>query len=268
MNPILELFRSIFGDSRPVPPAPTGNYPNSPAPLYNPDQQTHIKNMQDISKSSLADTLQAILGSGNARPNSPISMRSDLGPGVVGANSGGYLDFNIDPTLFNQTDKRNNTPASAYSPRTAYIHERAHNADGYHGSNALLEAFRSIKHEGVYRPSEKELEDYNKWTATGREKEYASKPPLEKAAIQNIDPYYNQSLYKEHGQDAFAQAFVNAFQFLQDVAKKPDMDWREYISKLEGNTPGSGAIMIKLLRDPIYSKHPLQALLPPEEKKK
>jgi hypothetical protein len=70
-----------------------------------------------------------------------------------------------------------------------------------------------------------------------------------------LDSYYAQS---RNVDESFAQAFVNAFNFLSETAKNPTMDYRKFAGELEANTPGMGIILEDLLKSNVYNEHPLR----------
>lgn len=81
----------------------------------------------------------------------------------------------------------------------------------------------------------------------------------------NTKAYINQSYtpqldsyYTTNNMEGYAQAFKNAFNFLQETARDPKMDVRRFAGDLEANTPGMGMIVKDLLVLPIFSNHPLR----------
>lgn len=257
MNPILEALRKLFAGYPDTSPPPTGNYPASVNTNYkDTNQQDHINNIAGLNSSAFADSLRALTGNQQVKA-------TDMPMGHVGRNYlNGFISMNSNPQTYQQVDTRNQTPASLNTPRSAMIHEFSHNIDTKRGPNPILDAFlNTATQHVVQRPSE---------NSTWYPKEKASSPLL--GGVYNIDPYYNDNTLghppRDQQHEAFAQSFVNAFQFLQDTAKDPKMDWQEYLGKLEGNTPGMGSMVMTMLDQPIYSKHPLRPLLRPQPEKK
>jgi hypothetical protein len=66
--------------------------------------------------------------------------------------------------------------------------------------------------------------------------------------------------------EAYAQAFRNAFDFLAETARDPKMDVRAFAGDLEANTPGMGMIITDLMKLPIFANHPLQGKIFREKK--
>jgi hypothetical protein len=89
---------------------------------------------------------------------------------------------------------------------------------------------------------------------------YGASNPRTKARLK-IDSYGSTE-----PAEAYAQAFKNAFGFLGETARDPQMDYRKFAGDLEGSTPGMGMIVQDLMKLPIFAKHPLQGKIFREKK--
>lgn len=243
-----------FGMGQPpqkqVSQAPSGNYPsyvNKPLP-YN-EQELRAENERLI-MSPLMDSLRQVTGA------SPTALTGKWeGVGEQGAYSPLFhlLTMTQDPKAYDYAnmDKRNNTPAGHSTPRMTLIHEMGHAGDNqtsryYDESKAKMDTLTAFNPNGTRRAVKFE----------------------DKEKVRNLDPYYNNTMakmgtgsdgkFREKNPEGFAQAFVNAFQFLQDTMEPSNMDWAAYLNKLEGNTPGMVHVLQGLLKHPLYAKHPLQ----------
>ena len=229
----------------PIPAAPTGNYPSYPENLSSlwdgssSGEAQHRQTVQSMFSSPFIDSLVALAG---ARPKMSVSRlpstrdRGEYDPWR------GELKISDFPLSFTKSgESRNNTPASQPSVRSAIIHEMGHVA-------SQKGKYYTPKTGPSFKIAQKDTS--------------SDMTPAEKASVLNLDPYYRNNNEEER----YAQAFTNAFQFLQDSAKDPKMDWSGYLGKLEGNTPGTGAFVVRMLKEPIYKNHPLKQILAPEEK--
>ena len=83
------------------------------------------------------------------------------------------------------------------------------------------------------------------------ESAYAKSSPKKKASLA-LDEYY-----KESPIEGYAQAFVNAWNYL-DKTKDPKVDYRKLAGEMEANTPGMGQIIENLLQLDLFHNHPLR----------
>lgn len=58
------------------------------------------------------------------------------------------------------------------------------------------------------------------------------------------------------GGEAYAEAFANAWDFLSRTAATPTRTPRQLLAEYEAVTPGTGTIVLDLLKERLFSKHP------------
>lgn len=186
------------------------------------------KKMQTTFQSPLADSLYSIAG---------VPSRF----GEISQNSSG-LSGTYDPLL----DKlRLQGGWGQENTRDTFIHEIGHKKDRFGSERKKLG--KAIKPPN-YSLSDAQSVNMNRTP--------------ESKANSALDSYY-----ATEPKEAYAQAFKNAFNFLQETARNPKMDYRKFAGDLEGNTPGMGMIVQDLMKLPIFEKHPLRGIIFTEKKK-
>lgn len=201
--------------------------------------------LDSLYKSPVADSLYGIVDVPSSLGVVPPDMEATTA-GMYTPNTGD-ISMNKAPSAYD----RIKVGASSWNPRDALIHEMGHknrndtktNIDNYRlsprlYSNAEIEATKDASAKGQNYVVFKEDKARN-----------------------SVDSYY-----KRKPEEAYAQAFKNAFNFLSETALKPDMDYRKFAGDLEGNTPGMGLIVQDLMKRPIFAKHPLQGKIFREKK--
>lgn len=130
-------------------------------------------------------------------------------------------------------------PADGRSPESSFVHEMGHS---FQASPKSSEVFTFV---------------------SSPQANNKSKSVSVKTAHSKLDKYSQDS---KHPEEMKAQAFVNAFRYLSETAKDPQLDFRRLAGDLEGNTPGMGMIVQDLIKLPLYQNHPLRAFFLQEKK--
>ena len=85
-------------------------------------------------------------------------------------------------------------------------------------------------------------------------KERKGMSPLEKKAHRKVDNYY-----QTNPAEGYAQAFVNAYDYLDKTRRNPSMEYaRPLAGEYEASTPGMGSIVSDILKEKAYVSHPLR----------
>lgn len=267
MNPFERFLRSLFGIKQ-----PDSAYP---APNAFPQYERGPVTAGEISpaawaareKSALGDSLNAFIPYG-----SPAPKYGDLGDSYMGyvehlpgkqIRMPSGLFFNTNPAAFGkfETDKpeedaflakyRQSPAGSVFDPRRTFIHEKAHlaNSQTTFGKDGLFPSYS----ETAKMFENNTPRDFERFNDMGVIAGLQAGSAPEFKAFATVDPYY-----RLNPREAFAQAFVNAWEFLQETKKNPKMDYRKFAGDLEANTPGMGLIVRDLLKDKGFENHPLR----------
>ncbi len=244
-----EIFLKSLGlikDTQPAPPT-RGNYPEQGFPSPVTAEETSNYKLQDLFRGPAMDSLGQLFSKGP--PPIPYTFEgSNAGEYRKGAHA---LGLSTAPQAY-QADSSSyrKTPASTNitRPKEVLIHEMGHAFRAVHGESNP-ERWKAIERQLLADPSESQ-----------QTKDRIASSELKRAS-KEIDPYYRDNPDEEK----YAQAFVNAYRYLTDTAKDPKMDYRGYLGKLEGNTPGTGDIVLDLLKTKLFQKHPLQEVFQPKE---
>lgn len=98
----------------------------------------------------------------------------------------------------------------------------------------------------------------------GHRRQRAQRGAPEKPFSPDLKSPTADSYYKTDRDEAYAQTFANAYQFIVDNAKATDKAavWRE-MGRREKLTPGMEVHVRALLKEPLFTGHPLNELLRP-----
>jgi hypothetical protein len=265
MNPFEKFLQAIFGVQSL--PKPTANYPQySGEPTTKPEDVTK-EAWQERLNSSLTDSLASL--SPKFQPEFKLSDLRETGPlGYVGWTSEDRVSpkemaFNTNPNAwqsrYQSADPEadmalaqyRQAPASLVNPRQVQIHEFGHLANSRVGGAFPAESETAKVFNSNYADALFSKPQFSSLLYSLRDASKQSGPEFKAAA--SIDPYY-----RTEPREAFAQAFVNAWEFLAETARDPKMDYRKFAGDLESNTPGMGMIIRDLLKDKIFKAHPLR----------
>jgi hypothetical protein len=272
MNPFEEFLRVLFNRKTPESELPA---PNA-YPRYKRGPVTSVESSPEAwdrrLASPLADSLKAL--GPMFQPNPSVRDRGpqaamgyvDYAPGREARFPIG-MGFNTDSAAYgpfmgyDQQEEESlaryrQSPAGfVFDPRRVMIHEYGHLANSHGGAFPGYSEVSKMFSEVRPRDFKREQNLFYK--------KISANTPSDYKAFATVDPYY-----RINPQEAFAQAFVNAWEFLQETKADPKMDYRKFAGDLEANTPGMGMIVRDLLKDPQFKNHPLRGKIFNEEKKK
>jgi hypothetical protein len=274
MNPFMEWLRNLFSSQREYPPIappnenPKFSFENNPTVDFRKPGSFGMfeEDWRNRFNSPLADSLKQI-SIGKYRPQLKIS-HDDSETAMAYVN-----DLNKPTEMVFMTNPENyslrkrpfeeylQAPASRMGrPRKTFIHEFGHVANSIGAPWDVTDPSRSEVFDML-----KSNHSSDPLLASNRQyiAELDRLNPSEKKAYLSIDPYYTSKT-----EEAFAQAFVNAFEFLAETARNPEMNYRKFAGDLEANTPGTGMIIRDMLELPLYRDHPLYGKAFTKEKKK
>lgn len=280
MNPFLEWLNSLFKKKEFEMPTPNAYPQYERGPVTAEEVSPEAWNQRLASP--LADSLRQM----GPRFIQPRLKVEDIGRPMGYVAEDAFYDnmpteiaFNTNPKVYNRYRTKNpeedatlakyrQSPASGvFDPRRVMIHEYGHLANNSMTSRDNWGAFprRSPVSKMLYN-SYNELEslpiDFDRIRMNPASPALGSISAPVYKAIASIDPYY-----RTYPTEAFAQAFVNAFEFLAETARDPKMDYRKFAGDLEANTPGMGLIIQDMLKLPLYKNHPLRGQIFKEKKK-
>jgi hypothetical protein len=258
VNPFEEFLKKILNPIGLMRNPPTEPAPPTPPVVNQAARQNapiggtaDIKQQYaDLFKSPLRDSLMQLAGVYNIRNTAGDHGKDNW----VGAYYPRYSDlyFNTNPEAYGKFEAASpyrQTPASMdVSPRGVFVHEFGHPAEEYGNFSEDTKGLFSKQ-----RLPKKIQPDRMGLGASMYDYERTQRSPLERKAELDVDPYY-----RHNPSEAFAQAFKNAFAFLQETARDPKIDYRKFAGDLEANTPGMGLILRDLMEHPLYEKHPLR----------
>lgn len=267
MNPFERFLRALFGVKPPDSAYPEPNaYPQYERGPVAPQEITPAAWDKRV-KSPLTDSLKAFIPE-----NSPTPKYGDLGDTYMGyvehlpgrsINIPFSMYLNTNPSAFGKFESDNpeedkflaryrQSPAgSVFDPRRTYIHEMGHlaNSQVVSGKDSAFPGYSEVSKMFAKNSPQ----DFERFNDMGVVEGLRANSAPEFKAFATVDPYY-----RTNSREAFAQAFVNAWEFLAETAKNPKMDYRKFAGDLESNTPGMGMIVRDLLKDPKFSEHPLR----------
>lgn len=249
--------------------------------------------VDSIAKSPFtADTLKEVIGH-YYLPKS-IYANSGFNPGVYGSTSMASKDIEINTNpKSTQWGAGARTPAANRDLISTLLHEIGHvvpqemekqfpayssvnRPNLYFQSNGLYNHPPTVRRVGSnFQDELLRLTEGLGLTLPGNAKKTS---PAEKKAFAALDPYYsgNDGKTRSHTDfgsgfgESFAQAFVNAMQYIRENGQKLQDNYRERAGQLEGNTPGMGQLVSDILGKDIFSSHPLRKVynVPAKDKKK
>jgi hypothetical protein len=283
MNPFLEWLNSLFKKKEFEMPTPNSYPQYERGPVTAEEVSPEAWNQRLASP--LADSLRQMGPFFQPKPRT-LDMTPGGPMGIVERVPGNVAvgaAFNTNPKAYGRFEPPVNqeanqaftryrqTPAeNVFDPRRTMIHEYGHIANSLDGSIPessvpfkMMQDAELFKERAGLGKTSLPLNIYDfprvsDWASPG----YRSISTPEYKAVASIDPYSTMS-----PREAFAQAFVNAFEFLAETAREPKMDYRKFAGDLEANTPGMGLIIRDMLKLPLYKNHPLRGQIFTEKKK-
>lgn len=209
-------------------------------------------NIEELARSPLADSVRQVLPGVQIQP-------AALESNVVGAWPWGQntVQMTANPRKYGtRREGASMVPAgsdaeSRMNPRGVLLHEAGH---GYweREGQPTTPTFASVNRKNPERIAERDR-------LTGR------RPSLpqnaEQSAMSAINDY-SAGDTSEKGHEAYAQAFANAWDYLSTTAANPTDTPRQLLAEYERTAPGTGQLVMQLLREPLFEKHPFVAGFP------
>jgi len=266
MNPFEKALQRLLGD--PAQPGPTRHKARMPGSerTTNPATLAYVNRaitpaaeqsdvLRELYRSPVADSLYQLFAPSRLAAITKDDPMKGKAVGYLAPMSGAIA---LDP---NRNEHENMGQAGA-SARETLVHEIGHGVSAPKDfprskpAPIIPEArYMSGDWTGMLANLSNTMPDYVQKHPRGH---YVVNEAIRQAAGK-IDPYYRvQRSYEPEPYEAHAQAFKNAFTFLQETAGNPNMDYRKMAGELEANTPGMGMFVRDLLKQPLYERHPLR----------
>jgi len=259
MNPFEKALQRLLGD--PAQPGPTQHKARMPGNerTTNPATLSYVNRaitpaaeqshtLRELYRSPVADSLYQLFAPSKLDAITPNDPRKSRSVGYFAPMSGTIA---LDPAA---NVHETNSATGKSSARETLVHEIGHGVpspkDFPKSTPApVLSGYMDSRSVGLLENLRNTMPDYVQKHPKGH---YVINKAISQAA-DKINPYYRTDPW-----EARAEAFNNAFTFLQETAGNPNMDYRKRAGELEANTPGMGMFVRDLLKHPLYQRHPLR----------